>query len=319
MTAKPPITSAEIDPLVRTFLDWEASGVDAPRLHAQILGRRAQAHDGEESNAADDFAPQRQVGRVGSARFAWRLTAAACLALVAGLFGYFALSPEPASAYALVRDAESMLSKKTDRCYRIETQVPKAWLKTSPFLQSGDETLLWTRGNRFCVTTVRGERKMVWGQDEQRRLWISGDEHLGLEFEHDDVPSTFARARAYLGLDVRRLAGRFLQQFDLRIEGRTREVVVVQATAKIDRPSLPFNSARLEIERSTRTIRRMELTRSVEGTVKGQFVFTLVDERPQPPSIYELKSHLAAGAEILNVDAATRRSEMLRQLMSNWR
>ncbi|MEX2114067.1 MAG: hypothetical protein WD845_12825 [Pirellulales bacterium] len=313
MSFKRPVTAAQIEPLVRDYLEAEGRAVDAARLHAEIRRRGP----GAALPPDEDF-----LSAPGS-RLGWRLMAAACLAFILGLGGYLALSPDQASAYALVRAAESKLGNNVDRCYRIETQVPKIWLRTSLFLHSGDETVLWTRGDRFQVTTTEGERRLVWGQDDQRRLWIVGEPQRGLQFERGEGPNTFARTRAYLGLDVRRLARRFLEQFDLQIEnrksGESGDVVFVQAKAKSLSRSQPFNSARVEIELKTKLIRKLELTRVVDGDVKAQFTFTLIDERPLPLESYRLESQLADGAEVLDARRAVERDEALRQLMAEWR
>jgi hypothetical protein len=182
--------------------------------------------------------------------------------------------------------------------------------------------LIWIRGNRFRVSTVSAGRQEVWGQDEQRRLWIVCGPHSGIRFEHDEVPPIFARPRAYLALDVNRLTKRFLEHFDLKIErpgGSVDETnVFVRADAK-DNASQPFNAARLEIDRKTKVIRKMELMRIVDGSERANFTFTLVDEMTQPETIYRLEDNLQPGARIYGSEDPGARNARLQELLESGR
>lgn len=298
MSEKKPISEDQVDAMVRGYLEGEASSVDLQRNLAAIAERFASGQAPPTSAPASKSQPWPAV-----VRWIARGAIAACLVIGLSVASYVALRSEPVSAFAIVSDAETALASPADRCYRIETQVPKAWNHNFPFLDSGTETLIWTRCDRFRVTTHHGMKPFTWGQDERQRLWVVCDPDRGIQFDRDEVPPMFARTRAYLGLDVRRLAGRFLRDFDLQIEqgpksGDT-EIVVVRAAAKQDRQSLPFNSARLEIELKSKIIRRMELKRIVDGTVRGNFAFTLLRAASQPNATYQLEHNLEPGGTIL--------------------
>ena len=308
MTSRPPYSEEQIDPLVRSFLEGESRQVDVARNLAAIAERLAVQAELPPIEPPRHAPPRRRL---------LRLALAACLAVAVGVGGYLAVAPDSANAYALVSAAESALSKQVDRCYRVDSKLAKAW-RGNPFLSSGDETLVWTRGDRFRVATNRGGREQVWGQDEQRRLWVVCDPKHGVRFEHDEVPQTFARTRAYLGLDARRLTRRFLEHFDLHIEKEGRAgrpgIVIVRATPKVGGQVQPFNSALLEIEQKTKVIRKMELIRIVDDAVHGQFTFTLIDEAPPAELSYRLEDNLASGAEIFAQDRAAERARLLKQL-----
>ncbi|MBI3837845.1 MAG: hypothetical protein HY288_07930 [Planctomycetia bacterium] len=348
MNFKPPIAEDQVEPLVRAHLEGDGRSVDVAANLAAIVQRlteeaRVDASLGKEGikklsqngfgqgdssillrtlrkteTVPDLFemvAKSKQTSRRG---VRWKLAAAACLVATVGLCSYVALSPEPASAYAVVSAAQSAASKNVDRCYRIESDVPKAWLRGNPFLRVDTETLLWTRGDRFRVITTQDGKDFTWGQDEQRRVWVVCGLNQGLRFDDDEVPPMFARTRAYLGLDVRRLINRFLNQFDLQMEksrgADDARMVVIRATAKEGRQALPFNSARIEVELKTKVIRKMELARIMDGAVYGRFTFTLVDEAPQPDASYRLENNLPHGAEIFSQDRSTDRAQVLREL-----
>lgn len=313
MNFRPPFTDDQIDPLVRSFLEGESRHVDVARNLAAITERLAVQAELPPIELARHAPPRRRL---------LRLAVAACLAAAVGVGGYLAVAPDSANAYALVSAAESALSKQLDRCYRVESKLAKAW-RANPFLSAGDETLVWTRGDRFRVTTNHGGREQVWGQDEKRRLWVVCDPKHGVRFEHDEVPQMFARTRMYLGLDARRLTRRFLEHFDLHIEKEghagTPGIVIVRATPKVGGQAQPFNSARLEIEQKTKIIRKMELTRTIDDAVQGQFTFTLVDDVPQADLSYRLEDNLASGGEIFAQDRAAERTRLLRQLTKELR
>jgi hypothetical protein len=308
-----PYTEDQIDSLVRSYLDDESRRVDVARNLAAITERLAVQAELPPLELAPLAPPRRRL---------MRLALAACLAVAVGVAGYLAITPDSANAYALVSAAESALSKQVDRCYRVESQLPKAW-RANPFLSAGDETLVWTRGDRFRVTTNRGGREQVWGQDEQRRLWVVCNPKHGVQFEHDEVPPMFARTRAYLGLDARRLVRRFLEHFELNMEKQGPAgqpgVVIVRATPKAGGQEQPFNSALLEIEQKTKVIRKMELVRTIDDAINGQFTFTLIDEVPPADLSYRLEDNLAKGAEIFGQDRAADRSRLLQQLTKKMR
>jgi len=321
MTSDPRFAENQIDSLVRQYLDIEARDVDVPAQLRAIAARDSGvAMPGLVPTSRSPVTQPRQPSR----HRHWNLAVAAGMLLTIGVISYLYLPPEPASAYALVTAAESELARKpVDRCYQVETLVPKAWRRGNPFLQDGDESRVWTRGDRFRVLTTEGGRQYQWGQDGQRRLWVVCDEQHALRFDRDEVPPMFARTRAYLGLDVRRLANRFLRDYDLRFEKRRdaddRRVSVVHATIKPDRPPQPFNAARLEIDPKTKVVRSLELARVVDGQTKAQFRFTLVESSPERDSSYEVESHLAAGAKILDREHAAERERLLRELVESRR
>lgn len=314
MNQRHPVTDEQVEPLVRSYLEHEAGDIDVQANLASIAARMANA-----PADATDPRTNRRLLQHGAVRWIARLAVAACLLVAVGVGAYLAMSPEPASAYALVRDAQAAFNKPADRCYRVQTKVPRAWLNNSPFLDSGEETLVWTHGDRFRVTTLRDGQPQVWGQDAERRFWIVCDPDTGIRFERDEVPPNFARTRAYLGLDVRRLTTRLIEQFDLQIEqeGRAdgKKIVVVRAKARQNRDPQPINVARLEIEAGSKVIRKMELTRIVNGVVKGSFTFTLIEMTSQPESIYQLEANIAPGAHIYGSDDANERSERLNELL----
>ena len=315
MSHRPPISLSQVEPLVRAFLEDVGGGVDVAR-NLEVIAQRARHPDFVPVLVNDQSVDARPT--VARRRVARRLAVAAAVLVAGGVGWYLTLSPEPASAYALISGAQSALSTTADRCYLVESAVPKAWVRGNPILRADSHTVVWTRGDRFRVVTNREGRELTWGQDDERRLWVAYGLDRGMRYDHDEVPPMFARTRAYLGLDLRRLAGHFLHQFDLDVEkvgnpGKSR-VVIVRATAREGEPSWPFNFARLEIDPKTKVIRKMQLSRVANGTVKVNFTFTLISEASQADGSYSLEGNLPPAAEVFLRDRSEARDELLREL-----
>ncbi len=200
MNIDSPIKPEQVEPLVRAYLEGSERPNSTARCAAAIRARlSAEANDViyPEPASGIELAPESAIALApGSGvhlapvsvdaflsesvlplkrkrrEFPWKWAAAACLLLAAGAGGIFTLLPEPASAYSLVTEAQTSLAKTTDRCYRVTSHLPRFWARRNPLLLTGEETLLWTHGDQFRVTTVTDRREYVWGQDEEFRFWF---------------------------------------------------------------------------------------------------------------------------------------------------
>jgi hypothetical protein len=313
-----PVSGADVESLVRGYLEIESCGVDVAANVRAIEVRLADDGSAETLPLHVDSRPSRLFS-AGAGRFA----VAAGLFLAVGACLYLAFSPESAGAYALVRDAEEALGEAKDRCYRVSSDVPPAWLKSNPFLSAGDETLVFTRGDRFRVVTKDRGHEIAWGQDEQRNVWVVENGLLGFNFEPGEAPQLLGRQRAFLSLNVRQLVKRFLDDFDLTLEkGRAAEgqaVVRVHATLKPGKNSAPISSAWIEIERKTKVIRRLELERAKPGLRPGGFSFTLVEQTALADDAYRVEGNLAEGGEVFGTDRKATRDQRFWELVQSRR
>ena len=318
MNLKLPVAEEDVDALVRGYLDIESRGVDVARNERAIESRLA---DGATIAAVNHKSASRRVRWLSAG--ARRLAVAACLFVAVGACLYLAFSPEPAGAYALVRDAEQALGEPKDRCYRVSSDVPPAWLKSNPFLNTGDETFVFTRGDRFRVVTKDRDHELAWGQDEKRSVWVVDNGLVGFSFEPGEAPQLLGRQRAYLSLNVRQLVKRFLDDFELTLEkGRADEghpVVRVHATRKPGKSAIPISSAWIEIDRKTKVIRRMELERAKPGLKPGGFTFTLVEQTALADDAYRIDGNLAEGAEVFGGDRKAIRDQRFWELVKSRR
>ena len=329
-----PISEDQVEPLVRALLDADGRTVDVPRVRAEIAARLASdpglAQPGPAEPGFPALSPteyilppplplQIQRQRTTNRIVRWSLAVAACLAVAVGLVEWFSISATPASAYSLVQSAHSVLAKSGDRCYQVEMMLPKGWLVKSSFLHSDGEKLVWTRGDRFRFVMSKDGEELIWGQDEDQRLWVACDGERGLQYNPEEVPLALSLTLSYLSLDFERLSLDILENFDLKTEAPTSQsdpdVVTVIATAKPTKKSLHFQSARLKIDRQTKVIRSMEMTRTAKKSVIGRVTFTLLNEDPQTDASYTLQDYLAPGARMLDKAKAPERGKLFRKLL----
>jgi len=316
---KLPLDEKDVDALVRQYLEADAATVDV-----ELLEREITARVGEATAVRPAVAP-RLLGVIALAG-AWATAAVVLVAVTAAL--YVTLRPEPAGAYALVSAAQQSLEKGPDRCYRVEGRLPEGWLKANPLLQVGAGATVWTRGDRFVVTsnsvaTGDGKVDVCWGQDEAKIFWfIAGS--TGFSFTPRDTPPILTRTRMYLALNPRQLLNRFLKDFDLTIikdrEHEGRPIVRVWATRKPESKDIVFDTAWIEIDPRTKLIRRLEVERNVGNqALPFGLTFTFVEQASLPASKYQAQSHLPAGGELLGPDQAAERDVRFKELVRSRR
>ncbi|MES1213243.1 MAG: hypothetical protein ABUL64_01530, partial [Singulisphaera sp.] len=175
MNIEDPISPDQVEDLVRLYLESTGPDASVDRCRAMIAAHVASEAALEPADLSTARIPTARIVKM-PARRTWsalgKYALAASLLIALAVGGYFALAPEAVSAYALVSAATTTLDHPADRCYRVESLIPKAWRKRNPLLDCGDETYLWTRGDRYRFLTLDDGRQRLWGQDAERRLWI---------------------------------------------------------------------------------------------------------------------------------------------------
>lgn len=311
-----PLPKDPIARLVRATLERDAAEVDVVRLQSAICARLAErGHElALEADRPDqDNGPTIARGWFGR-RLALRVSLIAASFLIAlGLGGYLFVLTGPVQADALVRSAQLALKRPADREYRVAFKQAQSL----PRLGAIDEARLWTRGDRYRVMFRRGQKTILWGQDEQGRLWVTASPDEGLSFDVGEMPREIQALLSYLSLDLRQITDQILEHCELTLSAgmrnQRRRVKTVRAVARQNGNRVEFNTAELDIDESTKAIRRLELTRSVNGAPRGVCLFELVDEHPQRDDSYRLQSHLAADAKVLDQrDYNDRMAELFR-------
>jgi len=277
--------------LIRATLDADAKEVDAIDLEARICRELA---DRAEKRAATRF-PMNWRSKLHRTSIRVGVIAASLLVGI-GVFGFLTLPTSAAHAYALVESAHQSLQEGVDREYAVTVE-------NAPW-GSLDDARLWTRGDRYRVELQRGKRKLVWGKDEHEIVWLVCSPKKGLSFRADEIPREASALLSYLSLDLRDLTSHILHDCELTfsegMKNRRKGIKTINAVPKSKGNVVEFSTAQVDIDESTKAIRRLELTRKVNGAEQGRYVFRWVGDNPQPDASYRLDSHLSKDAVVLD-------------------
>src|SRR5262249_45593884 len=126
-----------------------------------------------------------------------------------------------------------------DRCYAIETQLEPALMDCYRVLPVQRRARLWTRGDRFWMESLQGNRAWSMGRDELGRIWFASARGAGFRFEANEVPEPLRMACELRSMRIESLLRELLADFDLREEpcpwGSAGATRVVRARLKPDR------------------------------------------------------------------------------------
>jgi hypothetical protein len=281
-----------IDALVRAYLERQAETVDARAMLEGIRQRLAQP--GRE--AAGGVVARRVWRRIG-----WAMAGAAVvLAFLGGRY----LAPASASTERLLRGAQRVHALPLDRCYYVEWQLEPGVVERGLVATQPGSTRLWTRGDRFWIESIRRDRRVAYGRDEQRRVWVARSRSEGVRYEADEakVPAWLARTCDLYSMRVETLLSEVLSDFDLSrrtttdASGLPLYVLEARPKAGFAHPSL--SAARLELDAETNVLRRVVLWRHLGGKPVATVTHTLVATGYQDDDQYLLEGHLDTGAAV---------------------
>lgn len=195
------------------------------------------------------------------------------------------------SAASVVERALKVHAALLDRCYRVELRGERAVL---PLRQ---ESLLWTRGDRFWNQIEADGKSVAWGRDESGGVWFALSRKEGARLAANEVPEALAQACELRSLELESLLRTILADFDLRREPASSGADVIHAELKADTVS-KYRSALLEVDTESGVLRRVELHREHQGRVVAVISAALVESSLQDETNYTLEGHLDADAAI---------------------
>jgi hypothetical protein len=225
-------------------------------------------------------------------RVPWAWAMAASVVFVALLGSLLFFSSGTASAAAVVQRALKAHAALLDRCYRVE--VRGAARAVVPRRQ---ESLLWTRGDRFWNQIEADGKSVAWGRDESGGVWFALSRKEGARLAANEVPEALAQACELRSLELESLLRTILADFDLRREPASSGADVIHAELKADTVS-KYRSALLEVDAESGVLRRVELHREHQGRVVAVISAALVESSLQDETNYTLEGHLDADAGI---------------------
>ncbi|MBM3858788.1 MAG: hypothetical protein FJ395_03955 [Verrucomicrobia bacterium] len=219
------------------------------------------------------------------------MAAAACLVFMA-ILGAVLFLPQT-SAAAIVRRALKTHAAALDRCYRV--QVRGEHDSASPPRQ---ESLLWTRGDRFWIQLQAAGKTVAWGRDESGGVWFALSPTEGARLDADEVPEQLALACELRSLEVESLLQSILAGFELRREPANAGGYVIHAELKPGRTHPKYHSALLEVDAQSGVLRRVVLHRAYRGRPVAVVSFAFVEATLNDEASYTLAGHLAPDATI---------------------
>jgi hypothetical protein len=198
-----------------------------------------------------------------------------------------------ASAAAVVQRALKVHASLLDRCYRVELRGERDG--DAPPRQ---ESLLWTRGDRFWNQLQADGKTAAWGRDESGGVWFALSPKVGARLAANEVPEPLQTACDLRSVQLESLLREILAGFELRREPASAGIDLIHAQPKAGSTASRYGAALLEVDAHTHVLRRVELQRTHQGRAVATVSFTLVESSLQDDASYTLEGHLEADAAI---------------------
>lgn len=286
------VQQRELESLLRDDAALREVFVEYLMLDAALMSR---GREGAGAHAVEEAGFERKVTPMPTRRALrqpWMLAMAASVVFAALLGALMFVSSGTASAAAVVQRALKAHAALLDRCYRVE--VRGAARAVVPRRQ---ESLLWTRGDRFWNQIEADGKSVAWGRDEAGGVWFALSRKEGARLAANEVPEALAQACELRSLELESLLRTILADFDLRREPASGGADVIHAELKADTVS-KYRSALLEVDTESGVLRRVELHREHQGRVVAVISAALVESSLQDETNYTLEGHLDADAGI---------------------
>jgi hypothetical protein len=175
-----------------------------------------------------------------------------------------------------------------------------------PTLAAGHTTWIWTRGDRFYVTSPQAGGQRAWGLDDRQRLWMAPFPWVGFVFEPGEVPEPMAVVCGVYTMRLETLLDELMTDFDVVAESprpdTPPEVVRIRAALKPGRVHPNLRDATLEVDARAKVITRAVLTRTHRGRPVAVVTLSLSETRPQSDDHYQLAGHLTSHALVFGPD-----------------
>jgi hypothetical protein len=293
----------ELDQLVRTHLEQLAQQTDSSSLVERICRGASQSEQVVVTGGA--------LGPRWFRPLAWSLVTA--VAICAAFLSGRSWPLSRADAATVLQEVHRAHLQPVDRCYQVTFAPDPEYAKAGNPFRGRSDTTLWTRGERFWADARLGAIRLVYGRDEQGKLWVSPSRSRGIQLVSDDgvLPEEIAMYCAINSMSMPALVEKVLRDFDLRADGpaapsadnelfpiRTgRGSSVVWATLKQGHTHPFISSALLEVDEHD-TLVRLILWTIEDGRPRGTVTLNLVETARIGDDQYSLDFHLDPDAEV---------------------
>lgn len=238
-------------------------------------------------------------------------------ALVAGGAGLWLSLPPAADAGAVdaVQRALEANRPAVDRRYAVTVEPSRAFRAAAARRGVVPAATLWVRGGRFVQITEVAGRSVAWGRDAAGAVWFAPSPDTAALFGAAEVPEALAEVCALRSLDLPTLLETLLDDFALqRVDGGA-GTDLIRATPRAG-AATPYRRVEIEIERRSLVVRRARVERSAGWRGGSAVTFTLEEVGAEDDAVYELASHVGAGATVLGRESPRgARAELIRDLL----
>ncbi|MCX7397655.1 MAG: hypothetical protein NT138_08275 [Planctomycetales bacterium] len=253
------------------------------------------------------------------------VAAAVVLIAAAFLIGRFENSAL-ADASNIVRAAAETHAAPIERVYLVE--VDRSAASTDP--RSGSvpqvnprlseitaprEVRVMTQGDQFYVEMNRGQRQWVWGRESGGGIWLTLGPRQAIVVEQDELGVPLEYIANLYTLNLETLLTNFLKHCRLKREDEGLSTYVITVTPRYRWRGGWVKSARIEVDRETKAVRRLVIERELPQQGLSTVTFSLIDSRPAEKLKYRPEGHLTEPFRLLT---RTTQPDNRRTLMSNW-
>jgi hypothetical protein len=268
------------------------------------------------STSLTDVEPASPIGtETRKARSAWKalgwLSAAALVALVAFTVGRWENSAY-ASAATIVRAVMETHAAPVERVYLVEVErssdLPAEFTPVR-------EVRVATQGDRFYVEMNRGQRQWFWGRDAAGAIWLTVGPRRAIVIAEDELGVPLQSISDLYTLKLETLLNNFLKHCRLDRRDVSDATHVIKVTPKSRWRGGWVRHATIEVDRDTKTVRRLTIQRELPQQGSSTVTFTLVESRPPDETKYRSEGHLTEPFRLLTRDS---QPDNRRELLSNW-
>ncbi len=222
-----------------------------------------------------------------------------------------------ASPTRVVRAALVTHHQAIERIYLVDVQrvdVQRGNQSSASGIEDTQDVRIHTQGDRFYVEMNRNTRRWVWGRNQEGAFWLTLGPRRAMQIDADEAGAPLQLIGDLYGLELETLLDSLIKHCQLTASDETELIHVITATPN-GRWQRRIQSASIEVDRETKTVRRLTLNRLLPDRGECTVTFTLVDSGIPDESKYAVEGHLESPFTVFNRDS---QSNQRKKVLSNW-
>lgn len=300
--------------------DAASDFVDQILLHA-LLEEHGSGREGlgdfvdfvaEGSSFASVVVPKTSSRREGRSRLRFPLTWLGAAAMAIFLIA-LVWQQQPSAAVAgpvdVIQVALHTHAQDVERVYIVEknrTDFARDWGGTE------SEVFVTAGRDQFWVKVQRGDNEWAWGREDDGTVWLVLGPNAAMRLAPTEIGNVVQEFSDLYSLNLESLLNEVLQNCELEFSDSDALTHVVKARGKSEARQRPtLLEATIEVDRETKAIRRMSLTRFAKHGSRT-VSFSLVETRTLDPSNFAPEGHILDGARVF---AGQRTLELRRRVL----